>query len=366
MTQLDALETLADIQRAAEDALPDHVVTMLAGGFNDEITYLRTQQVLEAISLRPRRLAGLSTTNCSTTVLGTPTSLPVLPAPAAPHFACHSDAELAVTPAVARSETVQIVPHMGYWSFTDCAQATTGPLWAQAFFLTDRGRMRELISEIEACDRYKALVLTVDSPSMNGRREQELRLPTVGVDTSDKSAVDVSNVLEKVYERMAGTDIGQSWEYIDWIRSTTSLPLVLKGILRADMAEESFKRGAQAIVVSSHGSRLFDGHLASVEALSEIYESVVGRMEIYYDGGIRTGSDIVKVIALGARAVLIGRPIFYGLATGGEDGVHRTLELLRAEVSTALRAIGRASVADVSRDDVRLLRQAPTHRLASF
>jgi len=356
MTALSDLTTLADIQRVAEESLPNHVRTMLAGGFNDETTFTRTERALKSIVLRPRRLPGTPTVDCSTTLLGTSMSMPVLPAPAAPHFACHPDAEVAVTRGATRSGLIPLVPQMGHWSYADSAAATSSPLWAQAFFLTDRGQMRDLLQELEDGGRFKALVMTVDSPSMNGRREQELRLPTVGVDLSDQAAVDVSNVLENVYERMSGTDIGQSWEYLDWIRSTTSLPLVLKGVLRADVAATAVDHGIDGIVVSSHGSRLFDGQVTSTDVLAEIADAVGDRLEILYDGGIRTGADVVKVLALGARAVLIGRPIFWGLAAGGEDAIHRTFEILREELSDALRMIGRSSVSEVSRDDVRILR----------
>lgn len=359
MKQLAELMTLTEIEKVAESTLPHHVATMLAGGFNDENTYNRTKQVLDEIALRPRRLSGVSDVDCSTSVLGTPVSVPVLPSPAAPHFACHPDAELAVTRAASRNGTIQIVPHMGYWSYTDNAQTTETPLWAQAFFHRDREQMRELLNELER-NSYEALVLTVDTPSLNGRREQELRLPAT--EPGQETSVEVSNALEKVFERLtAANDASQSWEYVDWVCSHTSLPIVLKGILRADMAEKAYEHGARGIIVSSHGSRLFDGQAASIEVLPEIVDAVAGRMETYVDGGIRTGSDIAKVLALGAQAVLIGRPVFYGLAAGGEEGVSRTLDILKSELQCVQRIIGRASVEDISYDDIKLLRRAVMH-----
>ena len=366
--QVSNLTTLSDIEQTATGVLPDNVVTMLKGGYNDETTYNRTQQVLESVALRPRRLTGITEVDYSTTLLGTKISIPILPSPAAPHFSCHPDAELAVTRAAEGAGTIQVVPHVGHCSHEENARATKGPLWAQLFFFRDRGRMRELLQGLEELG-YRALVMTVDTPSLKARREQELLIQTPDPHTADpasasSSEITAANVLEdEVYVKMGENDPTQSWEYVDWIRSNTSLPVLVKGILRSDMAQRATEHGATGIIVSSHGARLFDGQLTSIEALPHIAEAVGSRAEVLLDGGIRTGSDVVKALAFGARAVLLGRPIFYGLAASGEAGVRRTLDVLREELARAMMVMGRASLEEIVRSDVTLLQQAPVHRL---
>jgi 4-hydroxymandelate oxidase len=335
-------DSLLDIQLAAERVLPADVVELLDGGFNDDVTFNRTQRLLGALALRPRRFTDVSDVDCSTTVLGTKVAAPVMPSAAAPHTSCHPEGELAVTRAAGRFGTIQVVPHVGHFSYAECAAVRTGPIWAQCFLLKDRQAMADLVQGLEDSG-FEAIVLTVDQPTFHGYREQG---PHEGL------VVDLLAAQDPIIQ---ATDPSQSWKDIEWLREHTSLPIVLKGILRADMAEQAVLRGASGIVVSSHGARVFDGQVTSIEALPEIARQVAGRLDIFFDGGIRTGSDIFKVLALGAKAVLLGRPIFYGLGADGEAGVGRTLEVLRDELATAMRAVGRASVAEIRREDVALL-----------
>jgi 4-hydroxymandelate oxidase len=297
---------------------------------------------MDALALRPRRFSGVSAVDCSTTVLGTPVAAPVLPSAAAPHASCHPEAELAVTRAAGRFGTVQVVPHVGHFSYAECAAVRTGPIWAQCFLLKDRGAMADMVAGLEESG-YGAIVLTVDQPTFHGYREQG---PHEGL---------VVDLLAAQDPTIAATDPALRWQDIEWLRERTRLPLVLKGVLRADMAEQAVRHGAAGITVSAHGARVFDGQVTSIEALPEIARQVDGRLEIFFDGGIRTGSDIFKVLALGARAVLIGRPVFYGLGAGGETGVLRTFEVLRDELTAAMRAAGRGSVTQIEQDDIAIL-----------
>lgn len=334
--------SLRDIQLAAEQVLPADVIELLDGGFNDDVTFRRTKRLMDALALRPRRFADVSDVDCSTTVLGIRIAAPVMPSAAAPHASCHPEAELAVTRAAGSFGTVQVVPHVGHFSYAECAAVRTGPIWAQCFLLKDRRAMANLVQELEDSG-FEAIVLTVDQPTFHGYREQG---PHEGL---------VVDLLAAQDPTIQATDPSQSWQDIEWLRERTRLPLVLKGILRADMAEQAVHRGAAGIVVSAHGARVFDGHVTSIEALPEIARQVDGRLDIFFDGGIRTGSDIFKALALGAQAVLIGRPVFYGLGAGGEAGVRRTLEVLRDELIAAMCAVGRTSVAQISRQDIAVL-----------
>jgi 4-hydroxymandelate oxidase len=263
------------------------------------------------------------------------------------------EGEVTTARAAAGFGTVMILSTLASRRIEDVAAAAAGPRWFQLYVMRDRGLTIELIERARAA-AYSALVLTADLPVL-GRRDRdehnEFSLP---------DDIAYANLATKQPVSVAGSDLAAfvafehseslTWGDLDWIRSAWGGPLVLKGVLRADDALLAADAGVDGLVVSNHGGRQLDGSVPSVEALSEVAEAVDGRAEIYLDGGVRRGSDVLKALALGARAVLVGRPVLWGLAVGGEAGVRGVLELLRTELDTAMAIAGCRSVADVTPD----------------
>jgi isopentenyl diphosphate isomerase/L-lactate dehydrogenase-like FMN-dependent dehydrogenase len=243
----------------------------------------------------------------------------------------------------------------------EVAEAGRGSLWFQLYVYRDREVTRDLVRRAEA-EGYDALVLTVDMPRM-GRRERDVRnhftlppdvrfrnLEVAGRPDAARWADD-SSFFEYVHQLL---DPSLSWEVIGWLRSLTHLPIVIKGILRSDDAERALACGASGIIVSNHGGRQLDGAIATIDALPEVVERIAGRVPVLLDGGVRRGTDVLKALALGARAVLIGRPYLWGLAAAGETGVRQVLELLRRELELAMALVGCSQVATIDRSLVAM------------
>jgi 4-hydroxymandelate oxidase len=289
-------------------------------------------------------------------VLGTPISLPIMLAPTAFNRLAHPDGETAAARAAGDAGTIMVVSTLATSSLEQISAASTGPLWFQLYVYRDRSVTIDLVQRAEALG-YRALVLTVDAPRL-GRRERDTRnrfvLP---------AGMTISN-LEKHYAANAARwdeDLGffgyiaslfdpsLTWEAVEWLRSVTRLPLLLKGILTPEDAQRAADLGVAGIVVSNHGGRQLDGVDASITALGPIADRVNGRAEILMDGGIRRGTDVLKALALGARAVLIGRAYLWGLAAEGEPGVRRVLEILGDELELAMALSGRPTIGAVDR-----------------
>jgi 4-hydroxymandelate oxidase len=254
----------------------------------------------------------------------------VLVAPMAFQGLAHPDGEQAMAQGAAAAGTVMCLSTLSTIALEEVAEAAPdGPRWFQLYWGPDRSQVQELV-ERAATHGYRALVVTVDLPEV-GRRERDLR-------TRFETPSSLSDV----------TDNSLTWRDLEWLRSITSLPLLVKGILTAEDATLAVEAGAEGIVVSNHGGRQLDGVAASLDALPEVVEVAGDRAEILLDGGVRRGTDVVKALALGARAVLVGRAVLYGLAVGGADGVERVLTLLREEVELALALCGCASPSDVT------------------
>lgn len=309
-------------------------------GSDDELTQRANRAAFERIRLRPRVLVDVSTCDMRTTVLGTPVSMPVLIAPTAFHSLAHPEGECATARAAGRAGSLMVVSSSSTRSLEDVAGQASGPLWFQ-LYVHDRDSAEELVHRVAQAG-YRALVVTVDSPRW-GRKERSIRsgfrIPRKANFTDAKAAVDV---------------ISLTWESLGWLRSLTSLPLVLKGILTAEDAVLAVQHGVDGIIVSNHGGRQLDTAIASIEALPEVVEAVNGGCEVYMDGGIRRGTDILKALALGARAVLVGRPVLWGLAANGADGASHVLELLRAEFELAMALCGRPTVESIDRSLVKV------------
>jgi isopentenyl diphosphate isomerase/L-lactate dehydrogenase-like FMN-dependent dehydrogenase len=327
-----------DYERLAEEKLDANAAAYYFGGAGDELTLRDNVAAFERRKLRPRVLVAVGTVSTTTTVLGTEIALPVLIAPLAMQRMAHPDGEEGTARAAAAAGTIMCLS-----SAATCAPQELpgdGPRWFQVYVWRPRSKTEAAIEEAVAAG-YSALVLTVDVPYI-GRRERDLR---VGFTVPDDLTVQGDLFGE-------GFDATVSWRDLEWLTGY-GLPVVVKGLLTAEDAELACEHGAAAVVVSNHGGRQLDGVSATLDVLEEVVDAVAGRAEVYIDGGIRRGTDVLKALALGARATLIGRAMLWGLAVGGEEGVADVLRMFREEIELGLALLGCTSPGDVSRAHVR-------------
>jgi len=333
---------VADYERLAHEALEPGPLGYFAGGAGDERTLRDNIEAFSRWTLRPRMLVDVSAASARTSVLGTEVSMPLLVAPTAFQRLAHADGEAATARAAAAAETIMCLSSLATTTPTEVAAAAPGaPRWFQLYCFRDDGVTRALVDEAVAAG-YAAIVLTVDAP-VAGRRERDLRSgfalpPEVTVPAIARAAGKPDGM--SVAEVFALVDDTLTWRDLERVAGMSDLPLLVKGVLTEEDARLACEHGAAGLVVSNHGGRQLDGVAATLDALPEVVEAVDGRIEVLLDGGIRRGTDVVTALALGARAVMIGRPIVWGLAAGGEDGARDVLELLRAEIELALKLVG--------------------------
>lgn len=348
------LLNVSDYERAAEEALEPGTFGYFAGGAGDEQTLRDNITAFARWRLRPRMLVDVSAASTETTVLGQPVSMPLLVAPTAFQRAAHPDGEAATARAAAAAGTIMCLSTVATATPAEVAAAAPdGTRWFQLYWPPDRGFARELVdAAIES--GYAAIVLTVDLPAL-GRRERDLRTgfelpPAIVVPSFARWREGSGGGRPELINSLVDQTL--TWRDLEWLRSFSDLPLVVKGLLTREDALLAVEHGAAAVVVSNHGGRQLDGVAAALDALPEVVEAVGERVEVLMDGGIRRGTDVVKALALGARAVLAGRAPLWGLAVAGEEGVRNVLELLRAELLLALQLLGCPSPADVTRAHV--------------
>jgi len=280
----------------------------------------------------------------STTVLGTRLSLPVLIAPCGGHRRAHPEGEIATYRAAAACGTIFGVSANSNTSFEELARAATGHLWLQLYLFRDREMTKEWLRRAEDAG-YEAICVTLDS-QWPPKRERNIRNNYQrGVNRAKGGAETASTT--RPARAGAGSDPAATWKDLEWIKAETSLLVVAKGMMTGEDAELCAEVGADAVIVSNHGGRHLDNTLATIEVLSEAVAAAKGKMEILLDGGIRRGADVVKAIALGVKAVFIGRPLFWGLAVDGEQGVIRVLSILREEIEITMAKCGRPTVASI-------------------
>ena len=344
-----------DYERQAESVLEPGAFGYYAGGAADEEALAGNVDAWRRLRLRPRVLVDVTAVSTETTVLGTPVSMPLLVAPTAIQRLAHPDGEAGMARAAAAAGTLMCLSTIATATPADVATAAPdGPRWFQLYVFRERGVTRELIAQAVE-HGYSAIVLTVDAPRL-GRRERDFRtafrVPEEIVVPGFAAAMGGWEGATPL-ELLGAIDPALTWDDLDEVRSFSELPLVLKGIQTAEDAELACEHGVDAIVVSNHGGRQLDAVAPTAELLPEIVAAVAGRLEVYVDGGIRRGSDAVKALALGARAVLAGRAPLWGLACDGEAGARNVLELLRAEIELTLALLGCTSPAAVGPDHVR-------------
>lgn len=347
---------LAEVEAAARERLTALAYEYYVGGANDEVTVRENRSAFERLALRYRVLVDVSRRSTQTSVLGQSIELPVLLAPTAFHRLACDEGEIAAARAAAAAGTIMILSTASTCTIEDVG-AVTGPKWFQLYVYSDRAMTEALIARAEAAS-MTAIVLTVDAPVL-GRRERDLRnrfhLPDgvrlANVPSSGSVPIPTGHGESGLAIHFAsGIDASLTWRDVEWLRSRTRLPVLIKGIVRGDDAARAIDHGAAGIIVSNHGGRQLDTAISTIRALPEVVDAVAGRADVLLDGGVRRGTDVIKAIALGARAVLVGRPVVWGLAAGGEAGVRRVLDLLRSEIDLAMALCGCPTVADISRD----------------
>ncbi len=355
---------VADLEAAAREAMEPRAAAYVFAGAGTEDTVLANREAFRHWRIAPRMLRDVAERDFSTTVLGVEMPAPIMVAPVGAQKIVHPDGELATARAAATLGLPLIASTVAGYSLEEMAEANgEGARWYQLYWSNDDEIARSMVERAQRAG-YSALVLTVDAFVL-GWKPRDLQqawspfLEGIGIANYLQDPVFRSQ-LDKTPEEDPGAAIGHfvtvlsnpslTWERLEWLRSITSLPIVLKGILRADDARRALDRGVEGIVVSNHGGRQVDGSLASLEALPAIVEEVGDRMAVMFDSGIRSGADVFKALALGAHAVLVGRPYVWGLALDGQAGVETVLRMLLAELDLTLALSGYTTPAELSRD----------------
>jgi 4-hydroxymandelate oxidase len=337
------LVSVYDYESAAKAKLSIPAWEYFNSGSADEITMRRNREALNALQLKPRVLVDVTKIDTSCTVLGHKLPHPILLAPTSSHLLANPDAETATARGAGLAGTIMVASTLSNRSIEDICKAASGPIWFQLYVEDDRKAVQALIERAEAAG-CKALCLTADIPIPYARdREAHIRnvaptLPFPNVGTEAK----------------AGGAGGRSrrhfdWSDLEWIRSFARTPILLKGILNPDDADEAVKRGVAGIVVSNHGGRVLDTEPATIEVLPAVVDRVAGRVPVLFDSGIRRGTDVLKGLGYGASAVLIGRPYLYGLGVAGADGVRDVVNILRTELEAAMAMTGRTRLGEIDR-----------------
>ena len=351
----EPLLNVADYARAARCRLPKDVCDYYEGGALDEITLRENAAAWERLKLWYRVLARVGPRELTTTVLGEPISMPILVAPTAFHKLACQEGEIAMAKAAKAAGTLFILSSLSNTAMESVFAHAASPRWFQLYIYKDREITLELVQRAEAAGA-EAIVLTVDAPGL-GTRERDtrnrFRLPD-GLTVENLAPLGKGNFPKVQGSGLAAyvranfkQDLG--FDDLDWLSRSTRLPVVVKGVIRGDDARRAVDHGAKAVVVSNHGGRQLDTAPATCEALPQVVDALAGGCEIYVDGGIRRGSDVLKAIALGARAVLVGRAILWGLCVAGEQGAVQVLEILRRELDEAMLLSGCTKLSDIDR-----------------
>ncbi|KAM8946675.1 2-Hydroxyacid oxidase 1 [Pelodytes ibericus] len=357
------LITVDDFEQYAKKSLTKSVFDYYRSGADDQQTLADNVAAFSRWRLYPRVLRDVSVTDLSTTILGQKLSMPICVGATAMQRMAHPQGETATVRACNTLGTGMMLSSWATSSIEEVAEAAPdGIRWMQLYIYKDRNLTRSLVQRAERSG-YKGIFLTVDTPYL-GRRIDDVRnkfqlpphLRMKNFDSEDLAFSSKQGYGDNsglaVYVAQA-IDASIKWDDIEWLKGITSLPIVVKGILRGDDAKEAVKRGVSGILVSNHGARQLDGVPATIDVLPEIVAAVDGKVEVYLDGGIRKGTDVLKALALGARAVFVGRPVLWGLAYQGEEGVREVLNILMEEFKLAMSLSGCCSVQDIEKSLVR-------------
>ena len=352
---MEQLLTLDDAERLAESVVTPEAWSYIVGGAGDERTLQWNRDAFSRYRLRPRVLVDVASVTTETTVLGTTVSMPVLVAPMAFQQIAHEEGEVAMARGAALAKTLMCLSTVATATPADVAAAAPDtPRWLQIYVFQNREVSDDVIAQALESG-FSALVLTADLP-VYGIRHREARTGFEAPEDDVPAFVAARAHRESDRDGHHSLELlesGLEWDYVTELREHWNVPVIVKGIHTAEDADLACQHGAAGVVVSNHGGRQLDGAIASLEALPEVVEVVDDRAEVYLDGGVRRGSDVAMALALGARAVLVGRPAMYGLAFGGDKGVAQVLEILREEFENALALLGCRSPAELTAAHVK-------------
>jgi 4-hydroxymandelate oxidase len=351
------LTNLHELEALARTRLPQMAWDYYAAGADDEHCVRRNCEAYARIALHYHVLVDVARRELATTVLGHRIAMPIAVAPTAFQRLAHPEGELASVRAAGDAGTIFVLSTLSNTPVEDVVAAATGPVWFQLYLYKDRGATEGLVHRVEAAG-CAALVLTVDAPLL-GRRERDIKNRFALA-----AELAVANLMPAGYGAMPAVaaesglaayfasliDPALTPDAITWLRARTRLPILVKGVVRADDARRAIAAGAAGVIVSNHGGRQLDAAPATIDVVAAIADAVADHGEILLDGGIRRGTDVIKAVALGARAVLVGRPVLWGLAAGGRAGVAAALEVLRRELDLAMALCGCPDVARITRD----------------
>ena len=329
---------VTDFEALAKAKMSAMAWEYVIAGAGDELTVRWNHEAYQRIRLKPRVLVDVSNVDTSVILFGQEHPFPILLAPTAAQKLTHSEGELATVRGAGATGTTMVMSSFSNTSLEDAAAIAKSPLWLQLYAQTDRGFTRELVQRAEASG-YRALCLTVDTPTIGARSREERAGVTLGALPNLEGLKNLGNAIDPTL----------SWKHVEWLLSFTKIPLLVKGVLNPDDADCAVKAGVAGIMVSNHGGRNLDTLPATIDALPHVADRVAGSVPIFVDGGIRRGTDVMKALALGANAVLIGRPYLYGLGAAGEAGVTRVIALLQREFQMAMMLTGRTSVGRIDR-----------------
>jgi 4-hydroxymandelate oxidase len=333
---LDKLLSLFDYESAAEKRISHGAWARISGGAADELTLRWNHEAYEHLRLKPRVLVNVAKLDTKVSLFGQELPFPILLAPTGGQRFVHPEGEIAAVRGAAAVDATYVISSSASLRVEDIAKAASGPVWFQLYVQKDRGFTRDLVQRAEDSG-CRALCLTVDSPTFGARNREDRA-------KGELPERELPNLQGKDY-----LDPSLTWKDVEWLLSFARRPLLLKGVLNPDDAATAVSAGAAGIIVSNHGARNLDTVPATIDALPLVAEKVAGRVPILVDGGIRRGTDIVKALALGARAVQIGRPYLWGLGMAGSDGVARVVRLLRKEFELAMALMGRPNLASIDR-----------------
>lgn len=352
---------LFELEKLACEKLHKTAFDYYSSGAHDEITLRDNREAFNRIKIHYKVLVDVSNRNSSTEVLGQKISFPLIIAPTAFHKMAHQEGECAAAKAAMNAGTIMCLSTLSNTTLEEVSESCNSNFWFQLYVFREKSVTEKLVRRVEKAGA-RAIVVTVDAPLL-GTRERDVRnqfqLPT---------GLSVINLMPENKEELPSDkpdsglslyfnemlDQSLNWKDIEWLASITKLPIILKGIVRPDDALRAIDYGAKGIVVSNHGGRQLDTSPATIEVLPSIAEAVNNRIDVLMDGGVRRGTDILKAVALGAKAVLVGRPVLWGLCYNGSNGVSDVLALLKKEFDLAMALAGCASVEDIQRDLVSL------------
>jgi isopentenyl diphosphate isomerase/L-lactate dehydrogenase-like FMN-dependent dehydrogenase len=376
-----AMYSVDDVRRCAKKRLPKMVYDFVSGGAYDEVTLSANRSDFSDILFRPNLLTDVSNRNQRTRVAGQELAFPVMVSPAGLLRLAHTEGELAIARAAGNTGVVFVVSTAASWSMEEIAEAATGPLWFQLYLWRDRDIMRSLVERAKQAE-YQALVLTVDLQVV-GKRERDLRNGlSIPPKISLRSALDVVRHPRWFMDLIKGPPVAfrnflgiaegdqtlshsafinqhlinpsANWQDLQWVRERWKGPLLIKGILTPEDALKAADSGVDGIIVSNHGGRQLDGVPSAIRALPRIFDAVGNRVDLILDSGVRRGADVIKAMALGARAVMTGRSWIWGLAAAGQSGVEQVQTILAQEIDQTLALLGRSSLEEIDRSVVEV------------